>query len=153
MTKHSRLDRDALEQAISHYLFRRFSGEAYGFNIKIQKMNIPRGARRLFDSDVIDSTVQSTFRQALIEFTDQLQSQFHWLRRWSQEGRSGGWLVLEPEQAVLDNPDVTLSVLRKRLKDLEKIDRWVREAKKELVRALESEEAWNVPKQDWSPRD
>lgn len=145
--------RESLEKQIEEYVSGRLRGqEAYEFNIKIHKIDLPRGVRRKFNEDVIDDTVAAFMRGYLQDFADRLKGEFKWIHNWHQEGRSGGWLVLEPDYGLIGK-DAGVTTLRQRLKDLETIDEMVKKGVREVTQILESEDYWDLKKQDWSPRD
>lgn len=145
--------RRELEKEFDRYLSHRLRGqEAYEFNIKVGRIDIPNAARRNLDEDVINDSVASFMAQSLKEFAEELQRAYPWIHNWHQEGRSGGWLVLEPDYGILDK-ETGLVTLRQRLKDLERIAKQVKEGVRGVERTLESDEYWEVKKQDWSPRD
>lgn len=145
--------RKELEKEFDEYLSSRLRGqEAYEFDIKIQKIDLPRGVRRNFTESIIDDTVQSFMAHSLKDFAEALKKRFNWIHNWHQEGRSGGWLVLEPDYGILEK-ETGIQTLRNRLKDLRTIDKLVQQGLREVVKTMESRDYWEIPKQDWSPRD
>lgn len=120
-------------------------GEAYDFNIKLQKIYVPDAVRRRLGEEEINRIAEDLARSDLEAFMDQLQKDFPWIHEWRQEGRSGGWLTIVPDHAVLDdygNID-DLRDAKKRLKDLHEIERQVEKAKNQHVAALESKRWWD----------
>lgn len=127
--------------------------EAYEFNIKIQKLDIPEIVRHTGTRDNLEFNVEELMEERLREFVEALESRFHWIRRWSRAGRSGGWLVLEPDEPLFTAADeVTVRMLEKRIKDLRTIDELLKKAKAKLKRDAASKDFWGIGPTDWSPR-
>jgi hypothetical protein len=152
--------KEHLERGLFGHLSRhQRSGEAYEFDIKIQKINIPDEVRERVSDSRIGAIFEVEASGRLNAFMDELKNDFPWIHEWRQDGRSGGWLVIEPDAAALDEygnvEDVRFA--RKRLSDLDEIAARVEEAKKALKKDMGSSEWWGgrvkkVKKQDWSPR-
>lgn len=120
-------------------------GEAYDFDIKLQKIYVPDSVRRRLGEEEINRVADDLAQSDLEAFMDQLKKDFPWIHEWRQEGRSGGWLTIVPDHAVMDdygNVD-DLRDAKKRLKDLYEIERQVEEAKDQHVADLESKKWWD----------
>jgi hypothetical protein len=148
----------AVKERLHRYLSRhQSSGEAYEFGIKIRKVNIPDKVREKLSEAQIQDAFDSEASQRLDAFMEQLKDDFPWILRWRQDGRSGGWLVIEPDAAALDDygnvEDVRFA--KKRLNDLNEITRRVEASKRDFVDDMQSGEWWGVhpKKQFWSPRE
>lgn len=93
--------KDRLAEELDKYLSSRYREEAYEFNIKIMKVHVPEKVRKsLTESEVNDIFMHESAVQ-LEDFIDELRSDYSWISEWSQEGRSGGWLVIQPDDPVL----------------------------------------------------
>lgn len=84
------------------------------FSIKIYGQGIPDDVREKLDKygsifmEDAYSTMQEDMQSSLIDFMDGpegLMNRYKFITGWSQEGRSGGWLVLEIED-VNDSYDI-----------------------------------------------
>jgi hypothetical protein len=150
--------KERLEREISKYLSKhQRSGEAYEFNIKIRKVNIPDEVREKFSEVQIQDIYDFAASQRLKDFMDNLKPEFPWIRDWRQDGRSGGWLVIEPDAAALNDygniEDVRFA--KKRFSDLDEIAARVMAAKSIFVNDMQSGEWWDVhpkKKKPWRPR-
>lgn len=123
------------EYRSGHY--RNPSYEAYEFNIKIYKIWIPERVRQWNKEEDLEALVQEVLDCRLREFIDDMRREYQWIDVASQEGRSGGWLVLATADFAEYMPRAW-----KRLKDLQEIESKVNRAKRDLVRELESEKWW-----------
>lgn len=56
--------------------------------------------KSLTESEVNDIFMHESAVQ-LEDFIDELRSDYSWISEWGQEGRSGGWLVIQPDDPVL----------------------------------------------------
>ena len=131
--------------------YQRFGQEAYDFNIKIYKINIPEIVRHIMSEDSIETNYQQAAESALDTFVSDLRHDYDWIFNWSTEGRSGGWLTLVTnDMAFVDG--IRIGVPRKRIRDLRDIDERLRIAKRIFIKELESEDFWEVGPRDWSPR-
>jgi len=92
--------------------YQRFGQEAYDFNIKIYKINIPEIVRHIMSEDSIETNYQQAAESALDTFVSDLRHDYDWIFNWSTEGRSGGWLTLVTNDmafvdGILDEIDLT----------------------------------------------
>lgn len=127
--------------------------EIYEFNIKIQKLDIPEIVRQTSTKENLEFNVDDLMEERLREFAESLESKYYWIRRWGREGRSGGWLVLEPDEPMFSAAeDVSIRMLEKRIKDLRAIGESLKKAKAKLRRDVASKEFWGIGPTDWSPR-
>jgi hypothetical protein len=132
--------------------------EAYDFNIKIYKIDIPKGVRTIQKKteEQIGSVVDHEMAAKLSETVHVLGEEYRWISGWEQGGRSGGWLVLWTEWPVLDERGEIepgcLGLARARASDLAKIEKEVEKGKRELVEMLEDPQFWGLSPIDWSPR-
>jgi len=69
------------------------------FSIKVYNWRMPEGVEdKLRDAGYLDSAYETTNEDmagALTDFVEDLQAKYKFINGWSQEGRSGGWLVLD----------------------------------------------------------
>lgn len=120
-------------------------GEAYDFDIKLRKIYVPDPVRKRMSEEEINDIAEQLAQSDLDAFMEQLQEDFPWIHEWRQEGRSGGWLTIVPDVAVLDdygNVD-DLRMARKRANDLNEIARQVDEGVRQHVESLESKKWWD----------
>lgn len=139
------ISQKTLERILSKYLSRHSAGqEAYEFNIKIQKINIPKEIRESVSEDDTESVYDIESKSRLVDFAEGLLNEFPWIHKWYQEGRSGGWLVLYPREEIFDDyGNVTdIDMAKRRHKDLIEISRRVLHAKGELIGDMESKGWW-----------
>lgn len=140
-----RMSKESLERNLSKYLSRHSAGqEAYEFNIKIQKINIPNEIRENVSEDDIESVYNFESRNRLLYFAGGILDEFKFIRVWSQEGREGGWLVLYPKEDVFDDSGkvTDLHIAKARLRDLDEIYRRAQKARSDFRRDMESGEWW-----------
>ncbi len=96
---------------------------------------------------------------ALDGFMERRQGEFAWGGEWSQEGRSGGWLVVEPKDPVLTEYGEIedLDEARQRLEDLDEIADRVKKGVRELKTNLSSRTYWfqlvPLSRKHWDPRE
>lgn len=129
--------------------------EAYDFNIKIRKVNVPKIARNMYSEQEIDDHVRLAMESALNTFAEWVRDEFDWWKGWAQEGRSGGWLVVYadvPAFILSFEEGARPSYVRQRIRDLRKIEERLKAEKKELIEHLEDLEFWDISPRDWSPR-
>jgi len=131
--------------------YQRTGQEAYDFNIKIYKVEIPEIVRHIMSPDDIDYNYQKFAQLALKDLVDDLRHDYDWIFNWYQEGRSGGWLTLVTNDMVFVD-GIRLGAPRKRIRDLREIEEKVRIAKREFEEEVESEDFWEIGPRDWSPR-
>ena len=153
------LNRDDLARALERYRSRHHRGpeEAYDFDIKIYRVDLPRELRYPGENrDEIDERIQKLYRDELDDFMAVLGTH-DWVQTSYQEGRSGGWLVVvvKPGHEVWDERGglVSLTAARRRLGALRGIEAGKDEGILRLQQTLASRDFWGIPKQDWSPRD
>ncbi len=133
--------------------------EAYEFNIKVGRIRIPEEVRQRVGEEQLGDIVQNEMHDTLTGFMDWLEGDFAWIGEWSQEGRSGGWLVLEPKDPVLTEYGEIedLDEARQRLKDLNEIDDRVRKGVREIKTNLSSRKYWfqlvPLSRKHWDPRE
>ncbi len=156
---------DELAQELQSYMSRHdsFTGESYEFNIRLGTINIPEDVQQNATQQSIDDIVQVEIGFRLKDFVVGLKTDFPWIYDWDQAGRSGGWLVLQPDYGVMDEDGTipNLGKARSRLKDLRKISRLVQEGVQGLEEDLATIEFWvNVlpqytpkSKKHWDPRE
>lgn len=137
-------------------------GEAYEFSIKMRPVGIPKEVRERLPEKVIDNIYEAEAQFRIDVFMEELIEKFPWIVTWRTAGRSGGWLVIEPEFAVLDEhgnvdldsapgsrgpkdwfPGGSSAHAEKRLDDLAEIGRLVGAAKRDLKMDLESVAWWD----------
>ena len=122
-------------------------GEAYDFNIKLRTIRIPDSVRQRLSEGVINQVAEDLHRSDLEYFMEELKKQFPWIHKWNQEGRSGGWLTIFPDHAVLDDRgniyDDDLPDARKRLRDLYRIEMRVKKGVKQHIATLQSKQFWD----------
>lgn len=169
------LDRAKIEKGLSRFMSRhtrdfglRDGEEAYDFDIKIQKIDIPDIVRQLKSDGEIDEVSEAQMNSRFTIFADSLKEIYPWVKEWYQTGRSGGWLTIVTGEPVLtDNweiprsdiregpkewaPTYALSAAAKRLEALEEIKRNVENGIDELVGDLESRAWWGITPKDWKP--
>lgn len=152
-----RLDQEILRRSTDHLSKHQPSGEAYEFNIKIRKVNIPDEVRGKFSEAHITDIYEFAASQRLKDFVENLKTDFPWIHDWRQDGRSGGWLVIVPNDAVLLSEfGKHVRPKMKRLKDLDEIAARVEEAKRDFKLDMESPEWWGISrskKVPWNPRE
>ncbi len=133
--------------------------EAYEFNIKVGRIHIPEEVRQRVEEEQLENIVQNEMNDALTGFMDWLEGDFAWIGEWGQEGRSGGWLVLEPKDPVLTEYGEIEDIkeAHQRLKDLNEIDDRVRKGVRELETNLSSRKHWfqlvPLSRKHWDPRE
>lgn len=151
-----------MKHGIEQYLSRHRRGEFYEFDIKVHRINIPDVVRERVPEGEIERVVQQEMQDDLQGFADWFRGDYGWIQGWSQEGRSGGWLVLEPREPVLNEYGEVedLHDAHERLKALEEIDQRVRRGVRDLKRRLSSHAFWGeaVPasqrsRKHWDPRE
>lgn len=112
-------------------------GEAYEFNIKMGIADVPDAVRKSLGEDGLHDVVNQMAQRRLGEFSDYLEGEYPWIDTMVQEGRSGGWFVIYPKEAVtedeleweFDPDDLELQKKqRQRVRDLRKIEQEVRVA-------------------------
>lgn len=132
----------ALEKYLSSH--QRY-GEAYDFNIKLRRIDIPDEVRKRLPERVINQYVDDLAQSDIEAFMDGLKHDYPWIEGWRQEGRSGGWLTIVPEAGAMDEYGriEDLRYAKKRLSDLEEIEEQVKSAKKAHVADLESKAWWD----------
>lgn len=154
--------RDEIYQRLSRYISRHHDPgpgrEAYDFNIKIRKLDIPDSVRASMSAREIDEIFENESEDRLRSFADDLLWGFPWMEGWGQTGRSGGWLTVTTQEPVLDegpewpSPE-SLKAARKRLADLDSIRTVVNNAVSEFERELETEAFWGLEPEEWRPRE
>lgn len=125
--------------------------EAYDFNIKIRKVWIPEKVRSAYTEKEIQEKYDERARVAFEDFSDFIRNDYEWIGAISQQGRSGGWMVIETEDPAFTG-DQPLRVPRKRIMALRQIYEDLQKAKKDFVKELEDEKFWEISPRDWSPR-
>lgn len=126
--------------------------EAYQFNIKIQKVDIPDMVRRVLGEDALNQKFEEVQNQRLVVFANDVQADNDWIDGWGQYGRSGGWLVFWPFYRVLsDSHGFDFTGARARLKSLRKIEKELREAIVQFKRDMQNPAWWGVGPKDWMP--
>lgn len=137
---------EEVESILRGYLARRDHGgrvglEKYEFDIKIpQRIVIPPRAIEFFGQEMVDDLVDSEPQGRLEILVADILRNYGWAEDWYQSGRSGGWLVISTNEPVTDDWDMRLA--RGRIKDLMEITNLIDEARKRLIRDLESEDWW-----------
>ncbi len=155
---------EELLQDLQSYLSRHdsFAGESYDFDIKARGVNIPEVVHQHTSQQRIDNIVQTEMEFRLREFIDELKHDFPWVYDTAQAGRSGGWLVIQPDAEVMDEQGIPhLESARRRLRDLEEISQRVKEGIRGLKEDLATLNFWSdrvsapiLPsRKDWDPRD
>ena len=133
----------------------------FEFNIKIQKLNIPDWVREKISEDEIGNIYDDQQQQDLETFTEELEADYPWIKEVTQEGRSGGWLIISPDmewtemlESILagdystedpeDRAEVEdyISQIETILKDVAAIGTLVYETKKSFVKYMESDDFW-----------
>lgn len=133
-------------------------GEAYDFNIRLREIYIPDSVRSAVTQGDIDYRVADESEGRLRSFAERLELEFPWIESWGQTGRSGGWLTIVTNDAVIDeapewpSPE-SLKAARGRLADLDRIRDMVNEEVSAFERDLESEAFWGVEPEEWRPRE
>lgn len=125
--------------------------EAYDFNIKIQKIWIPEKVRQVHSEQVIQEKYDERARAAFEDFSDLIRNDYDWIGAISQQGRSGGWLVIETEDPAFVEGE-PLRLPRKRIMALRQIYEDLKKAKQDFVKELEDQQFWEISPRDWSPR-
>ncbi len=145
------LDKEYQEDFRSRH-WTRVGQEAYDFDIKIRKINIPWQVRGIYTDKQIDEKYQEYATDALETFKADLKHDYEWISAVFQEGRSGGWLVVvtRDEPAFIDG--IRMGYVRKRIRDLREIEEKVKIAKKNFVAMMEDSNFWEIGPRDWSPR-
>lgn len=155
------MSREDVERALSQYLSRhhypRSGLEAYDFNIKMGLIDVPSKVREHYSEAEVNDRLEAEMVVRLKDFGEYLTEDFPWIRGWLQEGRSGGWLVVETDDPML-NDDLEVNHLgraRKRVRELRQISIRIREEQLGLEGDIESLEWWGIPSsvKDWSPKD
>ncbi len=155
-----------VEEGLRRYLdpHDTFREEAYQFDIKMRRIDIPPRVQEHVGDITINATVEAVMESRLSAFVEGMKARYDWIGNWAVAGRSSGWLVLESHDAMLDQdaelqPE-DLPEARRRLRNLDEIDWHVRESKRELKRELGAVEFWRtaVPgrlpgRKGWDPRD
>lgn len=137
--------REKVSKEIQKYLSRHHGqGEAYDFNIKMRIVNVPDEVRERLTANQIDNIYNYEAGERLEFFMEELMSEFPWISAARQEGRSGGWLTVVPEDAVFDDYGniQDLRHAKARLRALDEVDERVKEAKEAFKKDLESKEWW-----------
>lgn len=166
MASTNKLTREEVAKELQSYMSRHddFTGESYEFNIKVRRINIPEGVRSVVGERAISDLIQTEMEFRLKEFIDDLKSEFPWIHNWAQTGRSGGWLVLEPDEGVMDEDgDIpSLPFGRRRAKDLQKVYDRVEYSLRQLEADFEAHDIWEdrFPeykrargRKHWDPRE
>ena len=163
MASPSKLTRKDLAQELQGYISRHdaFSGESYEFNIKLGRIDLPKGLPQVVGEGAIDALIQTEMELRLREFAEDLKAEFPWIHDWAQAGRSGGWLVLQPDEGVgEDIPNLLFG--RRRLKDLHKIYDRVEYGLRQLEAEFEAHDIWEATfpeykrarsRKHWDPRE
>lgn len=136
--------RESIELALLQYCSKHSDEEAYEFNIKIRRVDIPDEVRERLSSDNIEVVYNEESDIRLGDFVEGIKEGFPWIRNWTQAGRSGGWLVIFPEDGVFDEYGklVDLRKAKARLRNLNKIYDLLNKAKGDLIRDMQSREWW-----------
>ncbi len=158
-------DEEDLVQELQSYMSGHdsFAGESYEFNIRLRAVNLPEDVQQNVAQRNIDEIVQVEMDFRLGEFISELKRTFPWIYGAAQAGRSGGWLVLQPDYSIMDE-DATIPDLEKarsRLTDLDKISRLVKEGISEFEADLATTDFWEAvlpqytpkSKKHWDPRE
>jgi len=125
--------------------------EAYDFNIKMQKINIPKVVRSAYSQDAIQRKYEVAAVGAVEGVKQYLEDKHDWIEKVLQTGRSGGWLTVVTERPVfLDEAKV--SEMRDRIADLRDIEKDLKIIKGDFIRDMESTDFWEIGPRDWSPR-
>lgn len=157
--------KEKLEKEIWRYLTPGY-GEAYRFNIKMPPIRLPEAMEKKLSDEKRADLVDHAMQEALEMFVEELIQNYPWIRSGDQEGRSGGWLVVQTDYGVLDDygripseegqdegpkdwSPLWQGGARKRLEDLRKIDKEVRDAKKMLLDDMKTQAFWG-PEKYWN---
>lgn len=168
-----RMTRESLNKAFSKFMSRHHRAdageEAYDFNIKIQKINIPEVVRKLKGDQDVEDQADREIQDRLINFASSLEAMYPWISGWGQFGHSGGWLTLMTDEPVLTGneevplephhegapkgwmPNAAIKPAMKRLSDLQDIAELVRKGVRTLKNDLEGPEYWEITPKDWVP--
>jgi len=157
------LNRDELARALERYRSRHHQGreEAYDFNIKIHRVDLPRelryGRYGRENAVEVDEKTQRLYNDEFDDFTAGVGTH-EWVKHSYQAGRSGGWLVVlvKPGHEVWNEQgdlSVSLTAARRRLGALRGIEAGKNDGIRRIQETLSSRDFWGIPKQDWSPRD
>lgn len=160
---------EELEEELRGYLSRhvRGPGEAYEFNIKVRRLNIPDRVREHLGEERLAVIVQNEMTDALTGFVDWSEGDFGWISGWEQAGRGGGWLVFHTNEPVLPVVNVhgeveDVELAEQRLKDLNTIDERIRRSIDEMERDFASPRFWGhlipefkalISRKHWDPRE
>lgn len=126
--------------------------EAYQFNIKIQKVDIPDIVRRVLGEDALNQRFEQEQQRRLEEFAAAVEYASDWISGWTQAGRSGGWLIFTPFNEVLsETDDFNFTEAKTRLQSLRKIGKELREAIDQFKRDMRDPAWWGVGPKDWIP--
>lgn len=145
------LDEEYQEDFRSRHYQTRIGEEAYDFNIKVYRVNIPKTVRHVLSDQLINKKYEEEAFERLGTLRADLKFEYDWIADVGQEGRSGGWLVvITNEPAFIDS--IRLGYVRKRIRDLRAIEKKVEIAKKNFVAMMEDPDWWEIGPRDWSPR-
>jgi hypothetical protein len=129
--------------------------EAYEFNIKMYRIDVPDIVRRINSPDAIGDTIQEEQEERLKLFVEAMKDAHWWISDWGRVGRSGGWLALMTYDSILDhNQEISgsLKAAEKRLADLVNIEGILKEEKKKLQKDFADPAWWGYgDPQDWMP--
>lgn len=128
--------------------------EAYQFDIKMYGIEVPDAVRAAFGEEDVSERIDMEMHLRLTEFMLALKEDFHWIGRAEQAGRSGGWLVVVANDAVLDDKGNVADrrEARSRLLSVLEIEALVKAGKLALERDLFDPQWWGVGPKEWSPR-
>ena len=144
--------RQELVRKLYEYQNRRDYG-TYNFCIKVQKIDVPDSVRHRISEEELDERA-SWHAQCLLEgLIEELKEEFAWIETVFQDGRSGGWLAINEKDGLryqldtmntLQDEDLRdmLKTARARIKDLAKIEKYVKETVRGWVKDQESEAWW-----------
>lgn len=161
--------RKEIEKILVRYLDRHATfphDESYQFDIKVPGIDIPDQVRERLDDETIDLFVDREMENRLVDFAEGLKERFPWIADWGQAGRMGGWLVLATDDGVLNEhgeiPARDTGGARRRLGDLQEIQRLVYDGINRLRDDLESLTFWSEgfpdqirppSRKHWDPRE
>ena len=146
--------KDILKEYREHFASSHYDSEgkeAYDFNIKIQKINIPTIVRRAYKEDEIQKRYEVAAIGTVEGVKQMLEDNYDWIEEVYQTGRSGGWLTVVTEIPVFRG-EAKLSEMRARIADLQNIETTLKVVKGDFIRDMESTDFWEIGPRDWSPR-
>jgi len=140
--------------------------DSYAFDIKVHRVDIPDKVSDRIGSEEIQEIYENEAGFTIGNLIDSLRTRFPWIENIRVEGRSGGWLVLDAEDSVVERDRegylVATPEALKRLDELEGIADIIEEEKRNFIGRLGSYAWWSetfpsllnwVPpgKKEWRP--